>query len=135
MIELLVGIVGGGVLSWLISHIYYKKSSVKIPEWAKPIIERLPEEPPTNDRLLEIFQDALNRGEVEVDPIVGYVACPECKASSKDFKKTAYGDDMHTVVTVECPHCERRPRITSEFFVRLASRAAYIRASLSPICT
>ena len=85
MVELLVGIVGGAVLSWLISYIYYKKSSVQIPDWAKPIIKRLPEEPPTKDKLLELFQDALDKGEVEVDPVVGYVACPECKASSKDF--------------------------------------------------
>jgi rubredoxin len=105
MLELVIGLISGAVFSWLISHIYYKKSSVQIPDWAKPIIERLPEKPPTKEKLLELFQDALDKGEVEIDSVVGYVACPECKASAKDFEKTAFGDDIHTVVVVECPHC------------------------------
>ena len=105
MLELVIGLIGGGVFSWLISHIYYKKSSIQIPDWAKPIIERLPQEQPTKEKLLELFQDALDKGEVEIDSVVGYVACPECKASAKDFKKTAVGDDIHTVVVIECPHC------------------------------
>jgi|WetSurSiteA1Bulk_404760.scaffolds.fasta_scaffold527918_1 hypothetical protein len=65
MLGLIIGIIGGAAFSWLISHIYYKKSSVQIPDWAKPIIERLPEEPPTKEKLLELFQDALDQGEVE----------------------------------------------------------------------
>jgi RNase P subunit RPR2 len=105
MVELVIGIVGGALFSWLITYLFYKKSSVQIPEWAKPIIERLPEEPPTKEKLLELFQDALDKGEVEIDPVIGYVACPKCKASSKDLKKTAFQDDLHTVVVVECPHC------------------------------
>jgi RNase P subunit RPR2 len=105
MLELIVGLVGGAAFSWLISHIYNKKSSAQIPEWAKPIIEKFPEKPPTKEELLNLFQDALDKGEVELDPVVGYVACPECQASAKDFKKTAFEDHIRTVVVVECPHC------------------------------
>jgi hypothetical protein len=32
MVELVIGIVGGALFSWLISYLYYKKSSVQIPE-------------------------------------------------------------------------------------------------------
>lgn len=105
MTELFIGIVGGAIFSWVISHIYYKKSSKQIPDWAKPIIAKLPEEQPTKDKLLELFQDALDKKDVHVDPLIGHVACPKCKASAKDFKKTVFGDDTHTIVVVECPYC------------------------------
>jgi len=105
MLELVIGLIGGAAFSWLISHIYYKKSSVQIPDWAKSIVEKFPEKPPTKEELLDLFQGALDKGEVEIDPVVGYVACPKCKASAKDFKKTALEDYIRTVVVVECPHC------------------------------
>ena len=105
MLELVVGFIGGAAFSWLISHQYYKKSSAQIPDWAKPIIEKFPEKTPTKEELLNLFQDALNRREVEIDPVVGYVVCPECQASARDFKKTAVEDHTRTVAVVECPHC------------------------------
>jgi len=62
-------------------------------------------EPPTKEKLIELFQEALDTGEAEIDPIFGYVACPQCKAPAKDFKKKGFGDDYTTVVHVYCPHC------------------------------
>jgi hypothetical protein len=41
--QLLIGIVGGGLISWFITHLYYKKSEIKVPPWAEEIIDRLPE--------------------------------------------------------------------------------------------
>ena len=40
--ELTIGIVAGGLISWFIAHLYYQKSSAKIPVWAEEIIYRLP---------------------------------------------------------------------------------------------
>jgi hypothetical protein len=103
--DLVIGIFAGAILSLIITHYYYRKSSKQPPEWAKPFIERLPNEPPTKEKLIELFQEALDKGEAKIDPIFGYVACPKCKASAKDFKKSGSGDDYTTIVSVYCPHC------------------------------
>jgi hypothetical protein len=107
--ELLIGILGvlaGGILSWVITYSYYRKASREIPDWAKPIVERLPQSPPTKEQLLELFQDALDKGEINPDPIFGYVACPKCKAPSSDFKHRIYSNEPRgDVAIVECPHC------------------------------
>ena len=105
MIELLIGIFAGALLSWFITHVYHKKSSNEPPEWAKPFIAKLPDEPPTKEKLLELFQNALDTGKVTIDYDIGCVACPQCNAPSSDFKKSGYGDDNHGVLFVECPHC------------------------------
>jgi rubredoxin len=105
MIELFIGIVAGAVISWAIAHAYYKKSSTEPPDWAKPIIAKLPEEPPSQEKLVELFQDALDKGEAEIDPITGYAACPQCKAPAKDFERQGFGDDDVYVVSIKCPHC------------------------------
>lgn len=105
MIELLVGAILGGGISWFVTHIYYRKSSTVVPEWAKPIIERLPEEPPTKERLLELFQDALDKGEIVPHPEFGYVACPECNAPSTDFEEEFWEAEGRSALYVKCPHC------------------------------
>src|SRR5215471_2616808 len=66
--------VAGGLLSWLITRHYYRKSSIDVPEWAKPILRSLPQNPPSKEKLLELFQDALQRGDVAPDPVLGHVA-------------------------------------------------------------
>jgi hypothetical protein len=106
MNELVIGILAGAIISWIIAHIYYKKSAAHIPDWAKSLIERLPEERPSPDRLLELFEDALQKGEIDPDPVFGHVACPVCKSPSKDFKKKVYSDENdRSVMIIECPHC------------------------------
>lgn len=102
---LIVGVIAGGLITWIVAHIYYRKTLTQVPEWAKPWVEGLPQEPLSNDQLLEYFQDALNEGVVTPDPLVGHVACPECKASAKDFEQQIFGDDIYTVINVSCPHC------------------------------
>jgi hypothetical protein len=74
MIELVIGVILGGFVSWLVTHIYHKKSSTEIPDWAKPIIDKLPQSQPTESELLELFQEALNSGDIVPDPILGHVA-------------------------------------------------------------
>jgi len=105
MVKLVVGAILGGIVSWVVAHIYYKKSSREIPDWAKPIIEKLPQSKPTDAELLELFQEALSTGDVLPDPILGHVACPNCKAPASDFKEEGFGDEHHTIVVKTCPHC------------------------------
>jgi hypothetical protein len=86
-------------------YVGYKKSTKEIPDWAKPIIEKLPQSKPTEAELLKLFQEALNTGDVVPDPIFGYVACPNCKAPASDFQEDGFGDEHHTIVVKTCPHC------------------------------
>ncbi len=105
MIELIIGIFFGALTSWLTTHWYFKKSSKEVPEWFKPTLNKLPNEKPSKEQLLELFQDALNYGEIKQHPILGHVACPECKAPLKDLEEKLFGDDAHTIVSVSCTHC------------------------------
>jgi hypothetical protein len=105
MIELTLGIIFGGIVSWCLTHIYYRKSSKEIPDWAKPIIEKLPKTKPSGAELLELFQDALDSKQIIPDPILGHVACPNCKAPSSDFETKCFGDENHTIIVKSCPHC------------------------------
>jgi hypothetical protein len=105
MIELVIGVILGGFVSWLVTHIYYKKSSTEIPDWAKPIIDKLPQSQPSESELLELFQEALNSGDIIPDPILGHVACPNCKSPASDFEEKGFGDEYHTIVVKTCPHC------------------------------
>ena len=101
----LIIFLGGCLFTWLITHIYHSRSTIKTPEWAKPLIEKLPDVPPSKNELLKIFQEYIETGEVEVDPLLGYVACPNCKASAKDFERECFCDDYRTIVVITCPTC------------------------------
>jgi len=105
MTQLVMGILPGGLITWFFTHLYYRKACTSVPDWAKPILEKLPDEPPSRERLLKLFQDALESGDVKPDPAVGCVACPQCGAPSTDFLHEAYGDDCRTIVVASCPHC------------------------------
>jgi len=105
MTELILGGAIGGALSWCIAYIYHHKASTEIPDWAKPIVERLPPSRPPEAELLKLFQQALNTGEVVPDPLLGHVACPECKAPGSDFQEESFGDEYLTLIVKSCPHC------------------------------
>jgi hypothetical protein len=104
-VELVLSLILGGIVSWALTHAYYRKGSIEVPEWAKPIVANLPSEPPSKERLLELFQTALNKGDVTPDPVFGHVACPECHSPFGDIEKKVFGDDRYTVVVATCPHC------------------------------
>lgn len=59
LLILIVGIVGGGLVSWLIANAYYRRSSIQPPDWARPLIEHLPKFPPTPERLLQLYRQVL----------------------------------------------------------------------------
>ncbi len=88
----------GCVVSWLIAHLYYCRSSTQAPKWAKDLIQNLPANPPKPSELLRLFQEHLDSRDVEINYRLGRVACPECGASAKDFEEKVFGDDAHTIV-------------------------------------
>jgi hypothetical protein len=104
MIELIIAI-SSGFVGWVITHIYHRKASTNPPEWAKPLIEKLPDVPPSREKLIELINEAFDSGILKPDPILGYVACPNCKSPSLDFGHRTFSDERTTVVVVDCPHC------------------------------
>jgi hypothetical protein len=60
---LLVGAAIGAVLGSLgslgIAHAYYRWSSVHPPNWARPLIEHLPQSPPSPERLVQLYLKTL----------------------------------------------------------------------------
>lgn len=78
-------VVGAGI-SWLITHIYYRQSAKVAPKWAQPLIDKLPDAPVSSERLIELYHQALDSGQFIPDPMSGYVACPNCGASSTQFE-------------------------------------------------
>ena len=100
-------------MSWLVTHLYYKKSSKEIPSWAEDIVDRLPETPPTEQKLLELFQDSLDSGKVSPHHVVGHVACPECKTPQDQFEEDGYSDaeGYRGVIVVSCPNCTWRQEV------------------------
>ena len=105
MIELLIGIFAGGSISWIITHLYYRKSNIDVPEWAKPLIKKLPEIAPSKEELLKLFQKELNNGNINLHPVFWHVACPICKLPITELKEELFGDDNHTILVLTCPNC------------------------------
>ena len=86
----MIGIVAGSVLSWIITYWYYQKSSTNVPEWAKPLIEKLPDSPISIERLVDLYHDAIESGDVTPHPS-GYIKCSECGAGSDYFEPWQVG--------------------------------------------
>lgn len=105
MIGLVLGPVVSVFITWVVARFYYKKSLTHIPDWAKPLVEKLPQSKPSEAELLKLFQEALNTGEIVPDPIFGHVACPECKNPASDFQEKILGDEYHTIIVKSCAHC------------------------------
>lgn len=95
----------GSIVTWYFSRRYYLKSQKSVPDWALPLIEKLPKEKPSLFNLLRLSQEALDDERMSIHPIAGVVACPECSTPSTDLTVKVFGDDIHTVAHVTCPRC------------------------------
>jgi len=94
------------VVTWLVAHFYYRRSVTNAPNWARPLIERLPDTPPTPERLMDLYQQALMDGQIErPDPMTGLYKCPRCGAPASQFKGQTYESDYVTGVQIKCPSC------------------------------
>ena len=49
----------GSLVSWLITMVYYRKSSVKAPEWAHPLIKNLPDQPISKEEFDKLFDEKM----------------------------------------------------------------------------
>lgn len=105
MIITIIGIVLGGFISWIITREYYKKSNQCAPDWALPLIEKLPKVVPTDEEFLKLFQDEITNGKITPHPLFSIVACPECGAPLKELEKWENSDEYNTLVQIQCPHC------------------------------
>ena len=43
IIGTLIGVALGGIITWIVTRHYYKKSMINAPEWARPLIDKLPQ--------------------------------------------------------------------------------------------
>src|SRR5262245_40591263 len=57
--------VRGIAIGWPSTHVNTRKSSTNVPEWFKPILDKLdlPANPPSTEQLLRMSQSALDSGE------------------------------------------------------------------------
>ncbi len=55
----------GSLFSWLITMIYYRKSSVKAPRWAHKIIERLPEQPISKEEFEKLLAESWDSATID----------------------------------------------------------------------
>lgn len=81
----LIGIAASAVASWFFSRWYYQKSALEVPEWAKPLIAKLPDAPISTDRLIDLYHEAIQSGDIQPHPS-GFIKCPECGAGSDKFE-------------------------------------------------
>src|SRR6266852_809745 len=85
---------GGVIVSWVITHFYYKRSAKAVPDWAKPLTASLPDAPVSPEKLIQLYHKALEAGGLTPDAYSGYVVCPNCGAPSSQFQyRQDYGRD------------------------------------------
>ncbi len=105
MIQLVVGVIGGGIISWIIACLYYRKTNTNAPAWAFPLIEKLPLIAPSEEELLRLFQEQINAGLIKPHPVFSHVACPNCGAPISELQEKVYGDEATTILDLSCPNC------------------------------
>ncbi len=84
-ISILLSVVAGLVISWVVARHFYKRSTMEVPEWAKPFVESLPDKPISDEQLVDLYHQAVMEGRLEVHPS-GFIKCPECGAGSEKFE-------------------------------------------------
>ena len=45
----LFGIIIGGAITWAVAHWYYRRASLEVPAWARPVVRNLPAKKPKPD--------------------------------------------------------------------------------------
>jgi predicted RNA-binding Zn-ribbon protein involved in translation (DUF1610 family) len=99
--------IAGCIVTLFISHLYYQRSINQIPKWADEFVKKLPKNQPEPRELLRLFQESLDSGEVEVNPVINRVICPECGESAKNFISSGGSvEDLGVeVAAFTCPTC------------------------------
>ena len=66
---MIAGALVGAILSWAVAHWYYRRSIVEMPEWAKkvpewaiPLIQKLPDRPMTDGEAIARFLELRGDG-------------------------------------------------------------------------
>ena len=58
--ESLLYFAAGSLVSWLITMVYYRKSSVSAPVWAHELIRKLPEKPISEEDFAHLLKEHMN---------------------------------------------------------------------------
>ena len=97
----------GIVATWVVAHVYYRRSSAEAPAWAKPLIERFGNEPPSTEQLIEYFNEAVADGTIIPHVPSGYVMCPKCKEPSSELEYYEVNDPKsdHRYAGTRCRKC------------------------------
>ncbi len=113
--EMFAGVVLGGVVSWAITHYYDRRASVRVPDWARPLLRRLPEAAPSKAELQKVFREVLEETELEVvepedeNEFEELEECPKCQSDELEV-----GDDEdargRVFETIECLSCGWRDK-------------------------
>lgn len=106
--QMFIGVVLGGLIGWIITHLYYKKSSNDLHE----IVEKLPEsiiQPILEDKREHLTVSELNELlktktiDSETNDPLPYIACPKCgsgklnRSSATDYDR----DEMYFIINCE----------------------------------
>jgi len=84
----------GALLSWPIAHWYYRRAAKEAPEWAQPLIDKLPDAPISQERLVTLYNEAIESGEIDPHAFTGYTRCPKCGASQEYFEPWEAWDNV-----------------------------------------
>lgn len=105
--ELIIGIVGGAFASWLITHTYYKKSTVDLERLFNKFDES------TRETILSSDKEKLSIKELnalleektidhDTNNPLPYIACPKC--GSKNLNFSSHYDENDSASFVNCPN-------------------------------
>lgn len=110
IITLFVGAVLGGMISWVITHLYYQKSTTeqkaitsKLSREVKEAILNLHTEKLTVKDLNKLLEEKTIDGEANGDPLP-FKACPKCGSTKLERGSADYHDDLYYFI--KCTECE-----------------------------
>ncbi len=95
----------GSLITWFVSKYYYQKGNKQTPEWAKPLIEALPNSKPSEEELLKIVQDYIDAGNAIIHQPTQRLVCPKCGKTAKNFHDDDVSADDICMVKTSCPFC------------------------------
>jgi hypothetical protein len=111
LVGVLFGVIFGGVITWVVAHWYYRRASVEVPEWARPIVRALPSRRPKPEEFAVVLRDALEGLTVRVEEDAGDAdSCPKCgEADLEEFDEEVDEDNYRVVECGSCGWLEREP--------------------------
>ena len=92
--------------TWLIAHAYYRRSSVQVPEWARPLVESLPEARPSRERLIEL-STRRSRRVTSSRTAISATSRAQVQGVTSEFETTRQHDERFDddYLVIRCKRC------------------------------